>query len=40
MVGTKVWDNEMGWGEIVFETENYLIARWDADPHSVTQYPR
>lgn len=28
----KYYDEEMGWGEIVFESEHYLIVRFDADP--------
>lgn len=29
MVGIKVWSNEYGWGEIVFETENYFLVKYE-----------
>ena len=32
MIGTKVWDQIKGWGEIIDETEKFFIVRWDADP--------
>ena len=40
MVGTKVWDNEKGWGEIVAETETYFVVRFDADPWCLVQFPK
>lgn len=32
MIGTKVWDEEWGWGTIVAETENLIVVKWDCDP--------
>lgn len=28
----KYFDENMGWGEIIAETENYIVVRFDADP--------
>ena len=29
MVGIKVWSNEYGWGEIILETENYFLVKYE-----------
>ena len=36
----KYFDIEWGWGEILLETEDYIIVRWDADPWVLTQIPK
>ena len=28
----KYWDDEFGWGDITFETEHFIIVRFDSDP--------
>lgn len=33
----KYWDEERGFGEIVLETENYIVVRFDADPWFLCQ---
>ena len=40
MVGTKVYDNTLGWGEIIAESESYFVVRYDADSWSLIQYPK
>lgn len=40
MEGTKVWDNVKGWGEIIKETDNFFIVRWDGDPWFLEQIPK
>ena len=40
MVGTKVYDNTLGWGEIIAESESYFVVRYDADPWVLRQYPK
>lgn len=40
MVGTKVYDNALGWGKIIAESESYFVVRYDADPWSLIQYPK
>ena len=34
---TKIFDIERGWGEVVFESDNYVVVRWDADPWVLEQ---
>ena len=29
MVGIKIWSDEYGWGEIVLETENYFLVKYE-----------
>lgn len=32
----KVYDEEYGWGEVLAETTDKILVRWDSDPW----YPR
>lgn len=36
----KYFNEKRGWGEIVMETEHYIIVRWDADPWFLEQIPK
>lgn len=36
----KYYREDMGWGEIVLETEHYIVVRWDADPWCLEQIPK
>lgn len=36
----KYFDINMGWGEIVTETEHYIVVRFDADPWCLVQIPK
>lgn len=33
----RYYDDEMGWGDIVKETKDFLIVRFDADPWSLVR---
>lgn len=36
----KYFDMTIGWGEIVIETEHYIVVRFDADPWCLVQIPK
>jgi hypothetical protein len=36
----RYWDNENGWGDVVLETEHYIVVRWDRDPWCYDQIPK
>ena len=36
----KIYNAVRGWGEIVLETDNYIVVRWDADPWILEQIPK
>lgn len=35
----RFFDKEMGWGDIVMESDSYIIVRWDSDPSCYEQIP-
>ena len=40
MVGTKVFDETWGWGEIVAETENAFVVVYDANPWGYHEFAK
>ena len=36
----RYWDDNFGWGEIVMESDNYIIVRFDSDPWELHQIPK
>lgn len=36
----RYWDDKMGWGDVLNETEHFMIVRFDADPWYLVQVPK
>lgn len=36
----KIWNDIWGWGEIVMESNNYYVVRWDSNPWTLEQVPK
>lgn len=36
----KIWNEFWGWGEVLEETDNFYIVRWDANPWTLEQVPK
>lgn len=40
MKNNRYFDTVNGWGEIILETTNYIVVKWDRDPYAWDQIPK
>ena len=33
----RFWDDTLGWGDVLVETEHYIMVRFDSDPSTYYQ---
>ena len=39
-INKRYWDETYGWGDIVMETESYIVVKFDSDPWLYMQLPQ